>query len=199
MKKLLVILLALFIIGFFGSAFVVAAYEVFGVIGVVIVILVFVGIAALLYLFIKGLSLLSEKSNKTNAAKKTKSEIDIKETAIDDNRFLSPATFSGSVQTTSSLFYDNVSIYRPKGACGEMPEVGETIYFVQDPQNPYDSEAIKAYYINFLGEDVIAGYMNRTKLRDMVRDWLIRGDKYSCEVVKNDRATNLILNITFYR
>ena len=77
--------------------------------------------------------------------------------------------------------YSDVSLYRPSGAVGEMPPIGARLTFELDPENPYDKDAIKAVYN---GETV--GYMNKTKLREMIRDWINGGYLYAAEVTRND-------------
>lgn len=61
--------------------------------------------------------------------------------------------------------YKNVGLYRPKDVTAPMPPLGECVVLIPDPENPYDSGAVKALYDN---ETV--GYMNRGKLQDMIRD-----------------------------
>lgn len=61
--------------------------------------------------------------------------------------------------------YTNVGLYRPKDVTAPMPPLGECVVLIPDPENPYDSGAVKALYDN---ETV--GYMNRGKLQDMIRD-----------------------------
>lgn len=61
--------------------------------------------------------------------------------------------------------YTNVGLYRPKAVTAPMPPLGECVVLIPDPENPYDSGAVKALYDN---ETV--GYMNRGKLQDMIRD-----------------------------
>lgn len=61
--------------------------------------------------------------------------------------------------------YKNVGLYRPKDVTAPMPPLGECVVLMPDPENPYDSGAVKVLYD---GETV--GYMNRGKLQDMIRD-----------------------------
>lgn len=95
------------------------------------------------------------------------------------------------------LVYDRVGIYRPAGACGPMPRINQFIFLQLDPENPYDSEAIRAVYFDDEHQLQIAGYMNRTKLREMVRDWIDRGDELDCFVEEND--PKLYVTMTFYK
>ena len=91
------------------------------------------------------------------------------------------ASFSGEASGEYQYEYSGVGLYRPSGAVGSMPPVGALLKFELDPENPYDKDAIKAVYN---GETV--GYMNRTKLREMIRDWIEGGYPYIAEVTKND-------------
>lgn len=77
--------------------------------------------------------------------------------------------------------YSEVGLYRPAGAVSAMPPLGAKLRFEEEPENPYDAAAVRAVYN---GETV--GYFNKTKLRDMVRDWINRGDFYKAEVTRND-------------
>ena len=78
-----------------------------------------------------------------------------------------------------------------------MPDEGEELTFVEEPDNPVDDKAIKAVYYDENYEEQVAGYLNRTKLREMVRDWLDRGDVYTCYVESNSPKLTAI--ITFYK
>ncbi len=91
------------------------------------------------------------------------------------------ASFSGEASGEYQYEYSGVGLYRPAGAVGAMPPVGALLKFELDPENPYDKDAIKAVYN---GET--AGYMNKTKLREMIRDWIEGGYPYIAEVTKND-------------
>ena len=93
----------------------------------------------------------------------------------------SAASFSGEPSGEYQYEYNGVGLYRPAGAVGAMPPVGALLKFELDPENPYDKDAIKAVYN---GET--AGYMNKTKLREMIRDWIESGYPYIAEVTKND-------------
>lgn len=76
--------------------------------------------------------------------------------------------------------YTSVGIYRPKGVA-DMPPIGADIEFEEDPENPYDILAIKAVY-----EGETIGYLNKGKIRNMIRDWLQRGDYYSATISRAD-------------
>lgn len=91
------------------------------------------------------------------------------------------ASFSSEASGEYQYEYSGVGLYRPAGAVGSMPPVGALLKFELDPENPYDKNAIKAVYN---GETV--GYMNKTKLREMIRDWIEGGYPYIAEVTKND-------------
>lgn len=99
--------------------------------------------------------------------------------------------------TGESLLYDKVGLYRPSGACGPMPGINKFLFFQLDPANPYDVDAIRAVYFDNDNQLQIAGYMNRTKLREMVRDWIDRDDEIDCWVESND--PKLEVKIQFYR
>lgn len=108
-------------------------------------------------------------------------------------KFSTPATIGSS----GSMLYDRVGIYRPAGACGPMPEVGQHLSFQLDPNNPYDDQAIRAVYWDSNNQLQIAGYMNRTRLREMIRDWIEREDDLDCWVESNDQK--LYVTIEFFR
>ena len=61
--------------------------------------------------------------------------------------------------------YSAVRLFRPEGECDPVPDVGSEIDLETEPENPYDSGAVKAVYGGGL-----VGYLNRGKLQDMMRD-----------------------------
>lgn len=81
--------------------------------------------------------------------------------------------------------YTNVGLYRPEGAVGPMPKVGSAITFEFEPENPYDSDAVKAVYAEN-GQIWTVGYMNKGTLRDMVTDFLNRGQLVFAKVTRAD-------------
>lgn len=91
-----------------------------------------------------------------------------------------------------SYDYSRVGLYRPEDAVGPMPPLGAELEFEAEPDNPYDDQAIKAVYN---GETV--GYMNRTQLREMIRDWLDNDYTYTAEVTRAD--SRLEFDIHFER
>ena len=96
----------------------------------------------------------------------------------------------------SSYEYTDVKVFRPDDISSAIPPLGESITFDFAPENPYDSEAIKAVYDFGDGPETV-GYMYRGRLRDMMRDWLKRGDQYDAEVTDDDER--LVVTISFYR
>lgn len=76
--------------------------------------------------------------------------------------------------------YVRVGLFRPKDIETPMPPVGASLEFEEEPDNPYDSEAIVATYE---GEKV--GYLNKGKLRETVRRGL---DEYAPMQVTVSRA-----------
>lgn len=77
--------------------------------------------------------------------------------------------------------YERVGIYRPEGAVDELPNVGDLVMFEFEPENPYDSEAVRAVK---LGGGKI-GYMYRKgNMRNMVTDFLKNDWSIYAEVTK---------------
>lgn len=90
--------------------------------------------------------------------------------------------------------YDHIGLFRPKGTPGPMPPVGTDVFFEEEPNNPYDSEAVKAvWYHN--GEKLLAGYMFRSDetIRGMVRDWLARDDEYYAVIISTADRPRLFI------
>lgn len=81
--------------------------------------------------------------------------------------------------------YTDVGLYRPEGAVGEMPSIGDTVLLTLDPENPYDSKAVKAERV-VDGEIITVGYMNKGKLRDMVTDFINAGGTVCAKVTRAD-------------
>ena len=101
-----------------------------------------------------------------------------------------------AISNSSGYKYENVGIYRPQNAdLGDMPELGDQIYFQQDPENPYDSFAVKAIGYDILGEQCTLGYLNRGKLKDMVWDWLENDWEYKAYVTRADSRLEIELTL----
>lgn len=77
--------------------------------------------------------------------------------------------------------YNDVGVYRPKKENLPLPPVGAALEFENDPTNPYDDKAIKAVW-----EGQTVGWLYRRGKREMIRDWIDRGDYYVAEVTEND-------------
>ena len=82
--------------------------------------------------------------------------------------------------------YDHVGLFRPSRTLGPVPPVGTQVFFKEEPDNPYDDEAVKAVWF-FNGEERLAGYLYRSDegIRSMIRDWLAREDEYYAVVINN--------------
>ena len=78
--------------------------------------------------------------------------------------------------------YTRVGLYRPDSFTGELPRVGQDIYFEEEPTNPYDAEAILARTSG--GEPV--GYLNKGKLRNVVRRALDGMDDIDAQISRID-------------
>ena len=78
--------------------------------------------------------------------------------------------------------YTRVGLYRPDSFTGELPRVGEDVYFEEEPTNPYDAEAILARTSG--GEPV--GYLNKGKLRNVVRRALENMDDIDAQISRID-------------
>lgn len=77
--------------------------------------------------------------------------------------------------------YDDIGVYRPKGLDLPLPPIGAQIEFENDPMNEYDDKAIKAVW-----DGQTVGWLYRKGKREMIRDWIDRGDYYIAEVTEND-------------
>lgn len=88
---------------------------------------------------------------------------------------------SGVNEEDYKYSYTNNGVYRPDTVDLPLPPVGAELTFEEDPENPYDSEAIKAVW-----EGETVGWLYRKGKREMIRDWIQRGDPYYAEVTSND-------------
>lgn len=77
--------------------------------------------------------------------------------------------------------YSDCGIYRPDSVNLPMPPIGAALRFALDPENEYDDKAIKAVW-----EARTVGWLYRKGKREMIRDWIKRGDYYEAEVSEND-------------
>lgn len=68
---------------------------------------------------------------------------------------------------TATYFYDDVSLFRPNNMDFVKAEPGTYLRFKREPENPYDADAIMVTD----PDGGALGYLNRGKLRDMVRDF----------------------------
>ena len=85
---------------------------------------------------------------------------------------------------TCKYSYEHVSLYRPEDV-DPMPPLGASLMLEREADNPYDPEAIRAVKWSKDGVKVY-GYMNKGKLRDMVSDFLDRGETILTKVTRAD-------------
>lgn len=86
--------------------------------------------------------------------------------------------------------YSAVRLFRPEGECDPVPDVGSDIDLETEPENPYDSGAVKAVYGSCL-----VGYLNRGKLQDMMRDKINRGEKICAILTKGGEHPQLWIGV----
>ena len=86
--------------------------------------------------------------------------------------------------------YSAVRLFRPEGECDPVPDVGSDIDLETEPDNPYDSGAVKAVYGGGL-----VGYLNRGKLQDMMRDKINRGEKICAILTKGGEHPQLWIGV----
>lgn len=86
--------------------------------------------------------------------------------------------------------YSAVRLFRPDGECDPVPDVGSDIDLETEPENPYDSGAVKAVY----GSSLV-GYLNRGKLQDMMRDKINRGEKICAILTKGGEHPQLWIGV----
>lgn len=101
-----------------------------------------------------------------------------------------------SVDVVGERLYTDVRLFHPSSLTA-VPDIGDEVIFAEDPENPYDAEAVAARVLKD-GEWQTVAYFNRNRLRDMVRDWLrdpSRGEIYA-EVTKIE-PRNVTVDITF--
>ena len=77
--------------------------------------------------------------------------------------------------------YEAVGLYRPEGVA-EMPKIGDTLLLTEQPENPYDDKTVVAQRVKD-GKIEDVGYMNKGKLRDMVRDFIESETGTVCAIV----------------
>lgn len=88
------------------------------------------------------------------------------------------------LQEAFDYSYTDVGLYRPPDVTA-MPNVGDTVLLELEPDNPYDSKTVRAVRWTDAGP-VVFGYMNKGKLRDMVTDFLNRGQTVVAKVTRAD-------------
>lgn len=86
--------------------------------------------------------------------------------------------------------YSSVRLFRPEDECDPVPDVGSDIDLETEPENPYDSGAVKAVYGGGL-----VGYLNRGKLQDMMRDKINRGEKICAILTKGGEHPQLWIGV----
>lgn len=86
--------------------------------------------------------------------------------------------------------YSAVRLFRPEGECDPVPDVGSEIDLETEPENPYDSGAVKAVYGGGL-----VGYLNRGKLQAMMRDKINRGEKICAILTKGGEHPQLWIGV----
>lgn len=86
--------------------------------------------------------------------------------------------------------YSAVRLFRPEDECDPVPDVGSDIDLETEPENPYDSGAVKAVYGSCL-----VGYLNRGKLQDMMRDKINRGEKICAILTKGGEHPQLWIGV----
>lgn len=86
--------------------------------------------------------------------------------------------------------YNAVRLFRPEGECDPVPDVGSDIDLETEPENPYDSGAVKAVYGGGL-----VGYLNRGKLQDMMRDKINRGEEICAILTKGGEHPQLWIGV----
>ena len=77
--------------------------------------------------------------------------------------------------------YEAVGLYRPEGVA-EMPKIGDTLLLAEQSENPYDDKTVVAQRVKD-GKIEDVGYMNKGKLRDMVRDFIESETGTVCAIV----------------
>ena len=94
-----------------------------------------------------------------------------------------PSAAAGSANRSGMYDYEYavIGVYRPDTGDLPLPPIGAALEFENDPTNPYDDKAIKAVW---KGQTV--GWLYRKGKREMIRDWIDRGDYYVAEVTEND-------------
>lgn len=140
-----------------------------------------IGIAAL-FLFFLLIEILKSKKEKQKTAKPqptpkiNQQNIEYITITVDEPE----TSFSASIDKADYDYaYSHVGLFRPSGTLGPVPPVGTQVFFKEEPDNPYDAEAVKAvWYCN--GEERLVGYFYRSDstIREMARDWITRGDNY---------------------
>lgn len=152
---------------------------VFNIIGLIIGILILAGVV---------LSWLSRNGiNVMPVAKKEKT----KKSAVDEVfADVSDLDTGDDFEPTWKYEYTNVGLFRPKDVTTPMPPVGEYVGLMPEPENPYDSGAVKAVYG---GETV--GYMNRGKLQDMIRDKYANDAAICAKVTRADDKLEIWIGV----
>lgn len=74
--------------------------------------------------------------------------------------------------------YTQVGLFRPSDIDGELPRVGQDVFFVEEPSNAYDVDAILAATSSGLP----VGYLNKGKIRNAIRRALENGDIIDAQI-----------------
>ena len=87
--------------------------------------------------------------------------------------------------------YTCVGVFRPTDVTGPMPEVGDFLEPAEEPENPYDAEAI---LLRDLGGEPV-GYLNRGKIRETVRRGLREAAPMTVQVSRADDKLEVYIGV----
>lgn len=134
----------------------------------------------------------------------------VKENEKKRNSDIFPASIINAVQQQNSIGswpetymgealaydYDKVGIYTPPNLKAGLPDLqpGIELTICKEPENTYDSNAVKFVY-----DGHTVGYINKGRLQDMLNDWLRLNNPVIARFTDYASNGNLLIDIAFYR
>ena len=131
----------------------------------------------------------ADKKNNPQSEQKTKISVSC------ESHAKVPVHFSSSTDKEDYDYaYSHVGLFRPQNTPAPIPPIGTDVFFQEEPDNPYDADAIKAVW-SYEGNELLVGYFYRSddKIREMVRDWLHREHEYYAVIIDNYEKPRLFI------
>lgn len=170
---------AFFIIGPTGENFKNHIFT--GILSILVGVLIVAGVV-LAWLSRLGVKVKPEKQKKTPAPSSAATGAEEADEENDESIFLPTGTYRYE--------YEAVNLFRPEDECDVLPDLGSNVDLETEPENPYDSGAVKAVYGGGL-----VGYLNKGKLQDMMRDKLNRGEDICAILTRGGKRPQIWIGV----